>query len=440
MLETTYQTSNEDLIELHRILLDKLYLDNIQACNSKKELHFYINSISKYEALHKKFIKYGSKTATNFLIIDIDHINTPINDYKEEVIYKLGITPNWITRTDNGYHIGFILEDTLYLNNDLQKQKAIDIKKSLTNLLNGDIAGSHRLIGFWRNPLEHNSIINTEKLYTINELYKKTNNQYKNFFTLFDTEEEIQKKVKKTELPKLNLEKIDKQGFIDGNRNNFLFSKTIGLLYNGQIKNSEVEETIRSINNSELEEQEINRIIKSILKYDIKPISKNKEDYKRGEYFNDLWDNDIHNYKKDNKTEFARQKIGQKITTAKLIKNTLEKLVQGYLITYKNNQVFTNSNLENNTNLSKRTIQRYRNKKNLEQKIKNTAFKLFLESITKAEGVIATVTPIRELLNLALTELVFEYEKDNKKFVFEINEDNRLIFYELKTESKQKVA
>jgi len=91
------------------------------------------------------------------------------------------------------------------------------------------------------------------------------------------------------------------------------------MLYNGIITNNEVLTTLESINNNVLDNKEIQKINKSILKYNIKPIQQ-KQNIRRakGIYHQDLWDNGIHNYKEKNKTIFARQQIGQKISTAKL--------------------------------------------------------------------------------------------------------------------------
>jgi len=435
-------TTNQNLIDLHKILHEKLYLENIQSCNTKEELQYYIYPKDKNIALHDKFIRYGNKTATSFIIIDIDNVKAGINRYYKEVIHKLGIEPNWITRTNKGYHIGFILEKPLYLNNDINQNKAIEIKKNLTNILNADIAGSHRLIGYWRNPLVHESIIFTDKLFSIDELHKASFNQYinsnKEVYNQKFRNSEIQnsgksenQNMRKAETIKLNIENIDKQGFIEGNRNNYLFTKVIGMLYNEIITNDEVENTLKNLNNNELPEQEVQRICKSIIKYDIKPNNPNKEEYKPGEYHNDLWDNKIHNYKKKNKVEFSRQKIGQKITTAKIIENTISKLVQGYKVTYRNNELFTNENIVKNSNVSKSTIKRYRNVRKLEQEIKNRAFKIYLSELIEQKSVMANEPPISEIVNLALSELVFEYKRTNKTFAFKIDDNKRLIFYEI---------
>ena len=391
-------------------------------------------------ALHDNFIKYGTKAATSFVIIDIDKVKKKylrdINLYKEHIYHKLNMKPNWITKTNKGYHIGFMLNEHVWLNNTNNTDKLIQIKKNLTNILDADIAGSHRLIGFWRNPLTHKSIINVEETFNIDDLYRNSIKQLINSFSLFDTEQiniqKIQNQNKdRKELIKVNLEKIEKTGFIEGNRNNYLFTKILSMLYSAQITNDQVEETLLKLNDNKLNTTEVMRIAKSILKYNIKPNARYSEIYKPGEYHQDLWDNQIHNYKKNNKIEFSRQKFGQKATTALIIKSTLDKLVQGYKVTYKNNELFTNENIVKNSKVSKSTVKRYRNQRLLEDEIRSIALMQYIAELGAGGRVKANEPPFRELLNLALSELNFEYKKTNKMFAFMVSEDDRLIFYEV---------
>ena len=101
------------IIDFHQLLENKLFLSNLQSCNTKDELNYYIKPKNTLIALHDKFIRFGTKKATSFLIIDIDKVKEfkSIEEYYEEVVSKLnGIEPNWVTQTDRGYHIGFILD------------------------------------------------------------------------------------------------------------------------------------------------------------------------------------------------------------------------------------------------------------------------------------------------------------------------------------------
>ena len=431
-----YNPDHQVIIEFHQLLQNKLYLSSLQSCNSKKELDFYIKPKSNLVALHDKFIKYGTKRATSFIIIDIDGVDATLDEYIKEIKYKLnGYEPSWITKTDKGFHIGFILENPLWLNNDIEKRRVEEIKKDLTILLNGDIAGSHRLIGYWRNPLTHQSILNL-KLHNIEELEKMATSQYFESFSLFDNETinntKYDNKTKnKKQIAKSNWEQIDKTGFSTGNRNNFLFNKIIGMLYNGIITNDEVITTLESINNKELENKEIQKIAKSILKYNIKPNTSEKTKDKRvkGIYYQELWDNGIHNYTENNKVQFERQKLGQKISTGKIIEKTINELINGYLKVYENKERFINRIIEKNSNVHKRTIQRYRNNRKIEDEIKSVAFKRYIQGLL-AQGVMADDTPIKLIVNIVLKNLEYYYPKTDKLFKFTLDSNNRLIFYD----------
>jgi len=120
------QLNHDTIIEFHQLLQDKLFLENIQSCNTKDQLNYYIKPKDKLEALHDRFIKYGTNRATSFIIIDVDdRKRKTLENYEKEVLYKLdGYDPNWISKTDKGFHIGFIMETPIWLNNDTQKIKS----------------------------------------------------------------------------------------------------------------------------------------------------------------------------------------------------------------------------------------------------------------------------------------------------------------------------
>ena len=299
-------------------LQNKLFSKKIQSCNTKSQLNYYIKPKNKLEALHDNFLKYGNKSATSFLIIDIDKDNSSLEEYilKTKKILN-NIKPNWITKTDNGFHVGFILDNPIFLNNSKDSRNARELKLMLTMLLKGDTAGSHRLIGYWRNPLTHNSNINLD-LNNFKNLFDKTSKLFRSMIkiNILDNNNKIQN---------INLNNINKDEFVDGNRNNFLFRKVVGMLYNGLINNENVLDTLIELNNDELKYQEIQKIAKSIRKYNIQPNQdKRNIPYKKGEYWQKMKDENIHNYKNEKKEmQFERQKLGQKITTIKRIENTL---------------------------------------------------------------------------------------------------------------------
>ena len=283
-------------------------------------------------------------------------------------------------------------------------------------------------------------------LFTLNELYKISFNTVMNSFSLFDDNNtKIQKiqnlKIRKSEMIKLNIDKINKQGFIEGNRNNWLFTNTISLLYNGKINNTQVHETLIQLNNNELPIEEINRISKSILKYNIQPNIIKKEHYTKGEYRDELWKNGIHNYKENNEIVFNRQKFGQSVTTKKIITETIKKLINGYKVTYKNNELFTNKNIVKNSGVSKSTVKRYRNQKKLEDKIKGAAFLEFIKDLgKKPNSVKADEPPIRNVINIALKDLLFEDKNTGNSYRFILDKNDKLIFYRITQKDEQIAA
>lgn len=99
----------ELLINFSELMKKKLFIDSIQAADSKEELCYYVTPIDKDIALHKKFIKYGTKKATNFIIIDIDNERCSLDQYKKRIdyIFKDECYPSWILKSDKGFHVGF---------------------------------------------------------------------------------------------------------------------------------------------------------------------------------------------------------------------------------------------------------------------------------------------------------------------------------------------
>ena len=389
-----HQTYNSYLINLHKILLKKLFVKNLKSANNKKDLEQFIKPKPIYEALHDNFLRFGTKEATSFLIIDIDNIKMGLEEYEQVVYKKLNIKPTWITRTSKGYHIGFILEKAIFSNDKHQTDIFSQTKRYLTELLDADVAGSHRLIGYWRNPLTHKSIINDKNIFTIQTLYKHSlklllDKQSLNQNNYSIKNNNIATKPKINLSTKLNVNKIDIKDFKKGSRNSFLFNKGVSLLYSNSINKENLYSTLLNLNNrikDNLSESEVKRISDSIQKYNINPNqNKNKKEYKAGEYHQSLWDNSIHNYKIENNIEFSRQKMGQKITTAIIIRTTLEKLLEGYTLIYKQSKSFTNKNISESSKVSKSTVKRYRNKRKVESEIKLMAFKVYMEDLMQKD-------------------------------------------------------
>ena len=179
--------NNQSLIKLHSYMMESLP-PTIHGADEKTAKSSFKPTD---EALHNKFIRYGTKKSVNVIIFDHDYIKLSLKAYAEWLESKIHIKPTFITKTTNGYQFGFILNrpifkfkyDTKLTDEYIQAQK---LKKSITKLIGGDAQGSHRLIGIWRNPLEHEHIFNDKK-YSLLSIAEKT----KATKSLFDFEEDI---------------------------------------------------------------------------------------------------------------------------------------------------------------------------------------------------------------------------------------------------------
>lgn len=439
-----YQYHLQSQEDLHALLIDAIYQDNIKAVNNKFELEEFVKPIDKYEALHKNFIWYGNKSASQFCIIDIDYEDMPINQYLNHVKKTIGFYPTWITRTNKGYQVGFILDKPVFYSDTLNNTKLHDLKVTLSLLLKADENGSLRNYGYWRNPLTHNSIINA-KSFNLDVLLKKANELYFNRQTTFNINSVI-------DLPKAlksshylqdqketlkSWEHIDKKGFKEGNRNNFLFITAVKLLYAGKIKNNQVLDTLIKINENQLSINELRRITKSVCSYNITPnTEKDKVDMisKRGLYSDNLFKYAIHNYSKDGKMVFERQRFGAWVTVVKKKVKAIKSLENGIYIAYKERKPLTNSNISKYSNKSIRTVQRYKDHK---KNIIALAFMRYIKELGKIDkdnantkkNVIANDTPIKKIINEAIESIYFFTSRGYKVFQFVVDDDLELKFY-----------
>ena len=220
-----YNKETKKLFDFHKLLAKKLYTEKIQSCNSKKELNYFIKPKDVMIGLHDKFLRYGNKSATPFIIIDIDNVKIDFDAYVDRVNKILnGYTPNWILKSDKGYHIAYILDKPVFLNNINDTKKLKEIKNMLTKLLTADSSGSLRTIGYWRNPLKHKSIYNIQE-HSLNDVYDTIKDIFET--DIFKTNYSIKYEKNKNNTNykndfnnniKRDWSNIDKTGFIIGNR------------------------------------------------------------------------------------------------------------------------------------------------------------------------------------------------------------------------------
>lgn len=361
--------NNNNLLKLHTILHDALP-EMVDAKNVKNDKSNYI---AKDKALHRKFIRYNTKKCINVLMFDVDNVNMSLVDYMDYLVVRLGIKPTFLLRSSNGFHFGLILNRPVWANNLKEVKKIKNLKKEISDIIEADKNGSHRLLGIWRNPLEHDFIF-TDKKYALetliskikekrsNEL-KKEKNDFLDDISDFEFQDKtITKKVcggvsnlkiKKRGLISNSIEK----GFVVGNRNNYLFAVGYSIVFEDRGKvyslNKELDEINRSHSNP-LTEYEVGAICKSILNFTSSMyLPKNKV---KGRFFDEMQSLGIHGVY--NRRAYSGYRIAQErsIESTKKIIGTLIKFFE------KGVQSPSNNDISNELNISVRTYQRAKKK------------------------------------------------------------------------------
>ena len=226
--------------------------------NKKKDFKFRRETKTSYNLHNKKFIEYNQKWVS-FIIIDID--NKTLEE-SLEIALKLDLEPSFSCSTDKGCHLFYSLENIVKYEWEKPINFLRDIKQSLTYYLGGDINGSHRLKGIWRNPLQHNFHWSGGIEYSLND--------FKELCIKFKTKD--YKPQQKFDNYKNKVKRFNKNfNFVEGNRDNFLFF--FGMLYSKD-KNytlDQIENLLNSFQNQEttknLELKEVSKISRSIYKY-----------------------------------------------------------------------------------------------------------------------------------------------------------------------------
>jgi hypothetical protein len=122
--------------------------------------------------IHKsKFLRFNSK-AIKFIIIDVDHILIKTFMYRYSVLLN-ALEPTWVTETTSGVQVCFALKDPLPVRAMSKKTKGYltALKKHIVERFKGDMKGSMRNYGMWRNPLAHEHIFSDVE-YSLGDLAK----------------------------------------------------------------------------------------------------------------------------------------------------------------------------------------------------------------------------------------------------------------------------
>lgn len=405
--------SHKDIIKLHELLKIAAYTSTLRSASTKADIEHSRVPKPTERALHDDFIYYGNRKATSFIIIDIDHIKAPLSVMETRVKEALGFRPTWILKTDKGFHVGIILDRPVFLDNSGDAATLQHIKREWTTLLNGDIAGSHRLTGFWRNPLTHESIIDPRS-FSLYQLLTYLPEQ---------TPQTAQKRERTTTTLKPQggnkISEAIERGFVQGNRNNYLFSKGYHLLYTGQTSADDLEGELMAENDGQLSHREVSRIAKSLARYQPTMVKSPKCDRPvRGEFSDLLFLNEIHNFR----STTTRQHAGAMITAAKKTIKTSAKIIQCYKDLFTKGrtvQEVVNSEISTQAGISIRQLQRYKSRgiSKLAQEVFEQLF-MQVDTVIRANG-----TPL--LQHLKIIDI-----HTRREYLFDVNAKGSLIFRE----------
>jgi hypothetical protein len=354
-----------DFLNLQAALLNSLP-NFLRAGNEKNVGSFYEES---YKALQYSFISYGTKKAVQILMFDDDSKKcATLEEYLASIREQLGFNPTFITETPNGYQFGIILKQpvfTYHKNSHIHTNEYLtlkDIKETITKKIGCDVYGSHRLIGVWRNPLQHNFIYTAKQYYltTLKDLLSIKENTLKK--TQQKREAINSLSIQKSNIPKMRLgdntkiSKTIKDGFYKGNRNNYLFAVGFKIVFEDRKRVVDIEEELLQINASQenpLTTYEVKNIAKSVIAYSNKMYI-SIDNKKRGRLSDEMWKKNIHGIQK--RRAYAGHSIAKE-RAAKSIEKVLSTLVELF---DKGEIKPKNHNIAKEAKLSVRQIQRYK--------------------------------------------------------------------------------
>lgn len=255
--------------------------------------------------LQDNFIEYNQKWI-NFIIIDID--NKDMQKSIELCLNNNIPEPTFACNTNKGCHLFWKLLKPISFTSIKPISFLKDIKESIIYSLDADQHGSTRNKGIWRNPLNHNFIVNSNLFYSLND--------FKEIVLSYKTKDKTIQQTFKTYINKTKMY-YNNFKYEIGNRNTFLF-------YNGMLwskgKNYKEAQIIAFLDNLNIEESNKNNIEKLHLK-DIKTIAKSIYKYnKNGKNY--ISKNEKNNKKNIGIMEFKKM---ENLTNEEYLKETKER-------------------------------------------------------------------------------------------------------------------
>lgn len=230
-------------------------------CSDKKS-DTYKLGISKFDAVdNNSFIQVRHKDYHKFIIIDVDSRENlkkfeDINNILKENYISL---PNFIVKTNKGWHIWWVLDKPIFRNN----RKQLNVYKIIKDKLNNILGGDNNFSGFIaRNPLKHETFINSlTDLHTFSSFLNE--NDYQEVSKLNNFTKRRRKIVK-------NNVDFTKVGV--GNRNQTLYKylRTYGLVNFKDLDEDSFFERARQVNSmfiEPLDYQEVLSVSKSVFNW-----------------------------------------------------------------------------------------------------------------------------------------------------------------------------
>ncbi len=299
--KTTITSNNDDLLELHSILHRNIFKNKLFGSNAKPDKYRYSEIKSKDEALHCKFIDYNTKKAVQILMFDDDTPVVGVGNLEKYSKYleKLNIPYTFLIQTDNGYQFGLVLNKACWKNSD-EFSLLKKLKFEIALKIDGDFNACNRINGIWRNPLAHNHIYNKSnasfsllKLFSVFGIAKEDKKPYIQSIEISKTS----KKDLKIKLsPTSKTQQIIDDGFLKGNRHNFISAIAYKILFEDRSKRNNLLKDVLAINNSfdnPILERQAEKRVQGVLEFEKNMYKYDKEKI-RGKYSDFLWINKIH--------------------------------------------------------------------------------------------------------------------------------------------------
>jgi hypothetical protein len=340
---------------------------NVKNVTTKKTIPTQF-ALKKY-----KFVHFNSQERISWIIIDVDHTRYAKNMNELEFYIKVYLKiaePTFITKTDKGFQIGYLLRYPILKEQTQAMYKLRFIKAALSRLFDADPNGTNRNLGIWRNPLKHIHKF-VDKDYTLDEimnsehkeLYDRSSNEnvYKQLIST-TSNKEFQKsltletanniKIHLLSLLKAHKAKADIQILHNGWRKATIFQAA--MLYAKHRSNlSKLRSYVLQLNKYCVEPLKLNEledILKSVTKYKqqnsifvTNPLEKQQGKMNLNE----------------NLPLHVKQKKGAKYTNNFRIEKAKLGIELAVKALYKRNEQITNSKIAREANITRQTVAKY---------------------------------------------------------------------------------